>query len=254
MTKRRFAAENFSDDKKLLDVLRQANELFPIAEKVSLALFIICLILFIVAAFGIAFPKQFCHVLVAVKLLKWQDGIVLQDMKLSGTPSEGPRVSDKLKELCGKIAAAAKKVQPKYWIFIGCSLVFVLVLVFGVRGCSAPSVFGGSQAVSEDLTGQTLYYIQAQKSFFAKTNKVGGPKSLQMPDSLVSDYFTYRITGGKFTATLNKNVKDCPAGTRWSVSAATKGIFTLDLVLYRSAPKDSNCVFISPNFKNLGRK
>ena len=250
----RFAAENFSDDKKLLDVLRQANELFPIAEKVSLALFIICLILFIVAAFGIAFPKQFCHVLVAVKLLKWQDGIVLQDMKLSGTPSEGPSVSDKLKELCGKIAAVAKKVQPKYWIFIGCSLVFVLVLVFGVRGCSAPSVFGGSQAVTDDLNGQTLYYIQAQKSFFAKTNKVGGPKSLQMPDSLVSDYFTYRITGGKFTATLNKNVKDCPAGTRWSVSVATKGIFTLDLVLYRAAPKDTNCVFISPNFKNLGRK
>jgi hypothetical protein len=192
--------------------------------------------------------------LVATKLLKWQDGVVLQDMKLSGTPSEGPRISDKLKELCGKIAAAAKKVQLKYWVFIGCSLAFVLVLVFGVRGCSTPSVFGGSQAVSEDLTGQTLYYIQAQKSFFAKTNKVGGPKSLQMPDSLVSDYFTYRVTGGKFTATLNKKVKDCPAGSRWSVSASTKGIFTVELVLYRSAPKDTNCVFILPDFKNLGRK
>jgi len=250
----RFAAENFSDDKKLLDVLRQAKDLLPTADNALLVLFILSIVLFIIAAFGLAFPKQFCHMLVAMKLLKWQDGIALQDMKLSGSPSEGPRVSDKLKELCGKIAAAAKKVQPKYWIFIGCSLVFVLVLVFGVRGCSTPSVFGGSQAVSEDLTGQTLYYIQAQKSFFAKTNKVGGPKSLQMPDSLVSDYFTYRVTGGKFTATLNKNVKDCPAGTRWSVSASTKGIFTVDLVLYRTAPKDTNCVFISPNFKNLGRK
>lgn len=250
----RFAAENFSDDKKLLDVLRQAKDLLPVADEALLVLFILSIVLFIVAAFGLAFPKQFCHMLVATKLLKWQDGVVLQDMKLSGTPSEGPRVSDKLKELWGKIAAAAKKVQPKYWIFIGCSLVFVLVLVFGVRGCSTPSVFGGSQAVSEDLTGQTLYYIQAQKSFFAKTNKVGGPKSLQMPDSLVSDYFTYRVTGGKFTATLNKKVKDCPAGSRWSVSASTKGIFTLDLVLYRSAPKDTNCVFISPDFKNLGRK
>lgn len=250
----RFAAENFSDDKKLLDVLRQAKDLLPVADEALLVLFILSIVLFIVAAFGLAFPKQFCHMLVATKLLKWQDGVVLQDMKLSGTPSEGPRVSDKLKELFGKIAAAAKKVQPKYWIFIGCSLAFVLVLVFGVRGCSTPSVFGGSQAVSEDLTGQTLYYIQAQKSFFAKTNKVGGPKSLQMPDSLVSDYFTYRVTGGKFTATLNKKVKDCPAGSRWSVSASTKGIFTLDLVLYRSAPKDTNCVFISPDFKNLGRK
>ena len=250
----RFAAENFSDDKKLLDVLRQAKDLLPTADNALLVLFILSIVLFIIAAFGLAFPKQFCHMLVATKLLKWQDGVVLQDMKLSGSPSEGPRVSDKLKELCGKIAVAAKKVQPKYWIFIGCSLAFVLVLVFGVRGCSTPSVFGGSQAVSEDLTGQTLYYIQAQKSFFAKTNKVGGPKSLQMPDSLVSDYFTYRVTGGKFTATLNKNVKDCPAGTRWSVSATTKGIFTVDLVLYRTAPKDTNCVFISPDFKNLGRK
>ena len=250
----RFAAENFSDDKKLLDVFRQAKDLLPVADEALLVLFILSIVLFIVAAFGLAFPKQFCHMLVAMKLLKWQDGVVLQDMKLSGTPSEGPSVSDKLKELCGKIAAAAKKVQLKYWVFIGCSLAFVLVLVFGVRGCSTPSVFGGSQAVSEDLTGQTLYYIQAQKSFFAKTNKVGGPKSLQMPDSLVSDYFTYRVTGGKFTATLNKKVKDCPAGSRWSVSASTKGIFTVELVLYRSAPKDSNCVFISPDFKNLGRK
>ncbi|WP_290762847.1 hypothetical protein [Fibrobacter sp. UBA4297] len=249
----RFAAENFSDDKKLLDVLRQAKDLLPTADNALLVLFILSIVLFIIAAFGLAFPKQFCHMLVATKLLKWQDGIALQDMKLSGSPSEGPRVSDKLKELCGKIATAAKKVQPKYWIFIGCSLAFVLVLVFGVRGCSTSSVFGGSQAVSEDLTGQTLYYIQAQKSFFAKTNKVGGPKSLQMPDSLVSDYFTYRMTGGKFTATLNKNVKDCPAGSRWSVSASTKGIFTVDLVLYRSAPKDSNCVFIQPEFKKLGR-
>jgi hypothetical protein len=250
----RFAAENFSDDKKLLDVLRQAKDLLPAADNALLVLFILSIVLFIIAAFGLAFPKQFCHMLVATKLLKWQDGVVLQDMKLSGTPLEGPSVSDKLKELCGKIAAAAKKVQLKYWVFIGCSLAFVLVLVFGVRGCSTPSVFGGSQAVFEDLTGQTLYYIQAQKSFFAKTNKVGGPKSLQMPDSLVSDYFTYRVTGGKFTATLNKKVKDCPAGSRWSVSATTKGIFTVELVLYRAAPKDTNCVFISPDFKNLGRK
>ena len=250
----RFAAENFSDDKKLLDVLRQAKDLLPVADEALLVLFILSIVLFIVAAFGLAFPKQFCHMLVATKLLKWQDGIALKDMQLPGATAEGSRISDKLKELCGKIAAVAKKVQPKYWIFIGCSLAFVLVLVFGVRGCSTPSVFGGSQAVSEDLTGQTLYYIQAQKSFFAKTNKVGGPKSLQMPDSLVSDYFTYRVTGGKFTATLNKKVKDCPAGSRWSVSASTKGIFTLDLVLYRSAPKDTNCVFISPDFKNLGRK
>ena len=250
----RFAAENFSDDKNLLVVLRQAKEMLPAADNALLALFILSIVLFIVAAFGLAFPKQFCHVLVAMKLLKWQDGIVLKDMQLQGTKDEGPSVSKKLKELCGKLLEMAKKVQTKYWIFIGCSLAFVLVLVFGVRGCSPSGVFSGSQAVTDDLTEQTLFYIGAQKSYFAKNNKVGGPKALQMPDSLTSDNFTYRVTGSRFTATLNKKLKDCPAGSKWSVSASTKGFFTVDLVLYRQAPKDTNCVFIAPDFKNLGRK
>jgi len=250
----RFAAENFSDDKNLLVVLRQAKEMLPAADNALLALFILSIVLFIVAAFGLAFPKQFCHVLVAMKLLKWQDGIVLKDMQLQGTKDEGPSVSKKLKELCGKLLEKAKKVQTKYWIFIGCSLAFVLVLVFGVRGCSPSGVFGGTQAVTDDLTEQTLFYIGAQKSYFAKNNKVGGPKALQMPDSLTSDNFTYRVTGSRFTATLNKKLKDCPAGSKWSVSASTKGFFTVDLVLYRQAPKDTNCVFIAPDFKNLGRK
>ena len=250
----RFAAENFSDDKNLLVVLRQAKGLLPVADDALLVLFFLSIVLFIVAAFGLAFPKQFCHMLVAMKLLKWHDGIALKDLHLSGSKSVGASAAKKIKELCGKIASAVKKVQPKYWIFIGCSLVFVLVLVFGVRGCSAGCVFGGTQAVTEDLTSQTLYYIQAQKSFFAKNKAVGGPKSLQMPDSLTTDNFTYRVTGSKFTATLNRDVKDCPAGSRWSVGAKTEGFFSVELRLFRSAPKDTNCVFIAPDFKNLGRK
>ena len=81
-----------------------------------------------------------------------------------------------------------------------------------------------------------------------------GPKSLKMPDSLTTDYFTYRVTGSRFTATLNRDIKDCPAGSRWTVSASTKGFFSVDLVLYRAAPKDTNCTVIAPDFKNLGRR
>ena len=55
----RFAAENFSDDKKLLDVLRQAKDLLPAADNALLVLFILSIVLFIIAAFGLAFPKQF---------------------------------------------------------------------------------------------------------------------------------------------------------------------------------------------------
>ena len=259
----RFAASNFSDDKKLLTVLNQVKDLLPTADLGLLILFILSIVLFIVAAFGIAFPKQFGHVLVALKLLKWQEGVAadVAIVDVSDSCAVSGRMCSKVKDCCRKVADSCKKfwailktVQPKYWIFIACSLAFVLVLVFGVRGCSAGSVFGGTQDVTDDLTEQTLFYINAQKSFFAKNKAIGGPKSLQMPDSLTTEYFTYRVTGSRFTATLNKNVKECPAGTRWTVSSSTKGFFTLDLVLFRSAPKDTNCVFIQPDFKNLGRK
>ncbi len=258
----RFAAENFSDDKKLFETLQHVKHLLPTADNILLALFIVSIVLFIVAAFGLAFPKQFCRVLVAMKLLKWQDGILPTAVSFSGSmPGEGMKVSKKFKNarrkvaaFCKKLIKTLKKVELKYWIFVGCSLLFVLVLVFGVRGCSTGSVFRGTQAVTDDLTEQAMFYINAQKSYFAKNSVVGGPKSLKMPDSLTTDYFTYRVTGSRFTATLNRDIKDCPAGSRWTVSASTKGFFSVDLVLYRAAPKDTNCTVIAPDFKNLGRR
>ncbi len=250
----RFAAENFSDDKKLLSVLRNAKDLLPVADEALLVLFIVSIVLFVIAAFGLAFPKPFCRVLVAVKLLKWQDGGLLKDASIFGSRESSSKPVKKFKDFCRKALAAAKKVQMKYWIFVGCALVFILILIFGVRGCSTGSVFGGSQALTDDLTEQASFYISAQKSYFAKNKAVGGPKALQMPDSLSTDFFTYRVTGNRFVATLNKNVKDCPAGSRWTVSATTKGFFTVDLILSRVAPKDTNCTFIAPDFKNLGRK
>ena len=250
----RFAAENFSDDKKLLAVLRQAKELLPAANDALLVLFIVSIVLFVIAAFGLIFPKPFCRVLVALRLLKWQDGGLLKDVSILGASESSSKPVKKIKELCGKLVAAAKKVQAKYWIFAGCALAFILILIFGVRGCSTGSVFGGAQALTDDLMEQTSFYISAQKSYFAKNKAVGGPKALQMPDSLSTDYFTYRVSASRFSATLNKNVKDCPAGSRWTVNASTKGFFTVDLVLSRVAPKDSNCTFIAPDFKNLGKK
>ena len=250
----RFAAENFSDDRKLLSVLKHAKEMLPAADEALLILFIVSIVLFVIAAFGLAFPKPFCRVLVALKLLKWQDGGLLKDASIFGAKEPSSKPVKKFKDLCGKVWAAAKKVQAKYWIFAGCALAFILILVLGVRGCSTGSVFGGTQALTEDLTEQASFYISAQKSYFAKNKAVGGPKALQMPDSLTTDFFTYRVTGSRFVATLNKDVKDCPAGSRWSVSASTKGFFTVDLILSRVAPKDSNCAAIAPDFKNIGRK
>lgn len=248
----RFAAENFSDDKKLLVVLRQAKNMLPMADDALLILFIVSIVLFVVAAFGLVFPKQFCRVLVAMRLLKYQDGGLLKDVSILGADSSS-KTGKKFKDFFRKAVAAAKKVQTKYWLFAGGTLVFILILVFGVRGCSTGSVFGGTQALTDDLTEQASFYINAQKAYFAKNKAVGGPKALQMPDSLSTDYFTYRVTASRFTATLNKDIKDCPAGSRWTVSASTKGFFTVDLILSRVAPKDTNCTVIAPEFKNIGK-
>ena len=248
----RFAAENFSDDKKLLVVLRQAKNMLPMADDALLILFIVSIVLFVVAAFGLVFPKPFCRVLVAMRLLKYQDGGLLKDVSILGADGSS-KTGKKFKEFFRNAIAAAKKVQTKYWIFAGGVLVFILILVFGVRGCSTGVVFG-THALTDDLTEQASFYISAQKSYFAKNKAVGGPKALQMPDSLSTDYFTYRVTPSRFTATLNKDIKDCPAGSRWTVSASTKGFFTVDLILSRVAPKDTNCTFVAPEFKNIGKK
>lgn len=253
----RFATENFSPAKKLFSILQQIGDYLPVADKCLLALFILSIVLIVVAAFGLVFPRQFGHVLVALKLLKCQNGkspFKKRVPKGEAKSKDFKAYCDQSADFCRKTLDSLKRVQIKYWIFAACSLVFILVLVLGVRGCSNGGIFSGLQDASEDLKEQTLYYINAQKAFFAKNNNVGGPKSLHMPDSLKTDYFTYRVTGSRFAATLNKDVKNCPAGSRWTVNATTKGFFSIDLVLYRVAPKDTNCAVILPEFKNLGRK
>ena len=187
-----------------------------------------------------------------MRLLKYQDGGLLKDVSILVSDGSS-KTGKKFKEFFRNAIDAAKRVQTKYWLFAGGALVFILVLVFGVRGCSTGVVFG-TQALTDDLTEQASFYISAQKSYFAKNKAVGGPKALQMPDSLSTDYFTYRVTASRFTATLNKDIKDCPAGSRWTVSASTKGFFTVDLILSRVAPKDTNCTFVAPDFKNIGKK
>ena len=74
-----------------------------------------------------------------------------------------------------------------------------------------------------------------------------------MADSLSTGSFEYRISGSRFTAMSKVPFENCPAGTKWSISASTKGIFEKELVLYRSAPKDTSCAKFTPDFKNLGR-
>lgn len=234
----RFAAQNFAEDKKLLALLKEVKGIMPIADTAVTVLLVCSIVLLVIALVGLALPRQFSHILVAAKLLKWSDG---SEDKPQGT-SLGRALSNlgniPVKKLIIPIAG------------IGAIVGIVLVVVSYADKIDQVSY----DTAIDEMQEQAMNYITAQRSYFAKNSKIGGPKALQLPDSLQSEFFTYKVSGSRFTATTSKPMGKCPAGTKWTVSAEAKGFFTQELNLYRIAPKDSSCAKLSPEFKQLGRK
>ena len=233
----RFAAQNFSEDKELLGLLKEAEGLLPMADVALVVLLVISVLLILVAAAGLAFPRQMLHILVALKLLKWQKGKEVEP--------EGESIGEALEKL-GNVPL--KKIA----LPLVCT-VAVVVAVFAVRSCNETAQENELVASVRDMQEQSLAYINAQKDFFAKNAYVGNAKALLLGDSASTDYFDYKITSTRFTAVSKVDISGCPAGSKWSVSASAKGVFTKERALYRSAPKDTNCVKLTPDYKNLGR-
>ena len=234
----RFASQNFAEDKQLLSLLKEVQGLLPSAESALAVFMVIAIVLLVIAVLGLALPKQFVHVLVALKLLKWETGEAASEES-----------GESLREIIAKVGNIPLKK-----IALPCAVVLgVVVAVFAVRSCHE-TVKAASVADSiAEMQQKALEYMDAQKAYFAKNKVVGNANALQMADSLSTGSFEYRISGGRFTATSKVPFENCPAGTKWSVSASTKGFFEKELVLYRSAPKDTSCAKFTPDFKNLGR-
>ena len=234
----RFASQNFAEDKKLLALLKEVQSIIPSAETALTVLMVVAIVLFVIAVVGLALPKQFVHVLVALKLLKWES-----DEAVAEEPGES------LRDVLARVGNIPLK---KIAVPLGVVLAIV-VAFFAVSSCHE-KVKAASVADSiEEMQQKALQYMDAQKAYFAKNKVVGNANALQMADSLSTGSFEYRISGGRFMATSKVPLENCPAGTKWSVSASTKGFFEKELVLYRSAPKDTSCAKFTPDFKNLGR-
>ncbi|MCQ2063145.1 MAG: hypothetical protein MJY99_07385 [Fibrobacter sp.] len=239
----RMALQNFPEDKKLYGLLKEVENILPTADTALIVLMVLAVVLLVVAVVGLALPRQFGHVLVALKLLRWTD---------CGC-AEGESVSE-----TGESLKALKNVKchgpsAKVVAVVAVIIIAILVVSLCVRACSNAAEASNVEAAVQELDQQALVYINAQKDYFAKKKVVGGPKALQLPDSVSTEYFTYKVTGSRFTAISNVPLNSCPAGTKWTVSSSSKGFFTQELVLYRNAPKDTNCVKLLPDFKNLGR-
>ena len=234
----RFASQNFAEDKQLLSLLKEVQGLLPSAESALAVFMVIAIVLLVIAVLGLALPKQFAHVLVALKLLKWETDEVAAE-----EPGES------LREVLAKVGnIPLKKIAVPFGVVLAIVMAF-----FAVSSCHE-RVKAASVADSiEEMQQKALLYMDAQKAYFARNKVVGNASALQMADSLSTSSFEYTISGGRFTAVSKVPFENCPAGTKWSVSASTKGFFEKELVLYRSAPKDSACARLTPDFKKLGR-
>lgn len=277
----RMALNNFEEDRQLFACMKNAEEILSNAEFWVYALLIVSIVLFAVALFGLIFPKLFGRVLVGLKLLKpvalserrdddaYEDDVEFaEDAENADYDDEGEYVACEFGEVqesecvlgsffCkmkSKMRKMLKRLPWLGWALIGAVLLVVLGIAFGIRGCSEHHAEQMKKSASEELFEQSLTYVNAQKAYFNQNTAVGGPKSLKLPDSLSTEFFTYKVTKSRFAAKLNVAVGDCPAGTEWRINSSTNGIFFVDLILSRIPPKDTNCVKLLPDFKNIGRK
>lgn len=237
----RFAAQNFPEDKKLLGLLKEVQGILPQADTALTVLLVVSIVLLVVALVGLALPRQSAHVLVAVRILKWQPEVSEDAPEAEGT---------NLREALSKVGEVPLKK-----LAIPAAIVIVIALVIWMLTGVASKVEQGNKG--DELVGmqaKALEYIQAQRSYFAKTKKIGSAQALQLPDSSSTDMFDYKISATRFLATSKTEIDGCPAGSKWQVSASTKGIFSVELSLYRGTPKDTSCVKLTPDYKMLGRE
>ena len=234
----RIAAKNFAEDKQLLAMVKDVNSLLPTAETALTVILVIGILVLLVAVVCIAFPKQSVHVLVALRLLKWDMVEPMEGLLEDEEPASATPLSRRT-----KIAIA------------GCAagVVLLVVLVAAFSGISESQKVANVESALKDMQEWAAGYVDAQKTFFARNNDIGGSKSLQLPDTAETDYFKYKVTGSRFVAENKVPLGGCAAGNKWTVSSSTKGFFTKELVLYRSLPKDTVCAKLTPEFKNIGR-
>ena len=234
----RMALQNFAEDRQLYKLLQDVQELLPSADVALTFLLFIAIVLLAISLVGLALPKLFVHILVAIKLLKWESD--------SNEEEDGEA---SFREILTNIGEIPLK---KLAIPVAVIIVFFIGF-FGIRNCQESAKLASVETAVEELQQHTLDYIKAQKAYFGKTKTVGGPKALQLPDTSSTDYFEYKITGARFTAISRVPLEGCPAGTKWSVYSEAKGVFTKEIALYRQPPKNSACINITPNYRNIGR-
>ena len=229
----RFAANNFAEDKKLLSMLNELKGLIPTVETALTLLLVLSVVLFVIALVGLALPRQSGHVLVALKLLKWQ-------------PVDGEGDSDD--EQLTLSPASLKKLG----IVAGVILAIALA-VFGIRGCMLVSGAQAQEAALHELNTKVQGYMSTQRAFFNKSKALGSAKQLGLDSLTDGKYYTFRVGRNYIDAESKETLENCPSGSHWRVNASVNGFLSKELKFFSMLPKNRDCQKFSPNLKNSGR-
>ena len=229
----RFAAQNFAEDKKLLSMLNELKGLIPTVETALTLLLVLSIMLFAVALVGLALPRQTGHVLVALKLLKWQP-----------TEGEGDSEGDQL-----TLSPASLK---KLGIAAGV-IAAIALTAFGIRGCMLVYGAQAQEAALHELNTKVQGYMSTQRAFFSKSKAVGSAKQLGLDSLDEGKYYTFKVGNNYIDAESKVALENCPSGSHWRVNASAKGFLSKELKFFSLLPKNRDCQKFNPNLKNSGR-
>lgn len=220
----KIALQNFAEDKTLYIQVKDLQEtVLPFLDFLLPVILVLAILLAVLCVFCVVLPLHCAKFFVKLKIWK--------ELPFNCYPQE--ILTEKNMEIPWK----------KVGIISGI-IVFLILFCLLVRACNAPKV----DLVKKDLSEVSLLYINTVKENFSKTKKIVTPKSF--PES---EYFNFANEKGRFVAVLKVPVDGCKASSTWKIVPEVKGLFEKKLNLYRTNPKDSACINILPNFKNVGK-
>ena len=218
----KIALNTFEEDKLLMQkILFAKDSLLPVLSVARPISFVVGVLAVFAGVASLLFPVGISAFLLKCRLLK----------EFSG------------EECVEKFPTIPRKFRVAIFAFLG----FVLLVLCGFHFLDSS---GKTPEKVLELEREASRFYHLERAYFLKTKKVGSWKQIGYEPS-PSDYFVFKISGNGFWMAENKNSwENCPAGNLWKLGFDVSGIFDKKLNLRVRVPKDSNCVRLTPGFRN----
>jgi len=146
-------------------------------------------------------------------------------------------------------------------------LMVVIVIIGILAAIAIPKLFGMSaKAKAQEVGPAAGTWSKLQLAYKMETGKWGDPKSISYkvpggsessPDSGSTSNFGYKVnkpdstgsTSGKWEAKSKFVADKCAEGSPWTAEFTKTSVDDPDMTM-----DETNCLFLTPNFVNIGKK